>query len=92
VQRRLLAQCAWLSTGRPEHLARVADIDDWLLEQAKPEIFDDGAPANVLTQHRRRFGQLCAALSEKGYPRPQEMSVFDFNSAVDYLNEKHKPT
>jgi hypothetical protein len=68
----------------------VAEVDAWLLEQITPQIFDDGDPRNVLTQDRRRFGQLCAALSGLGYPRPHELTVFDFNSAVDYLNSKQK--
>jgi hypothetical protein len=68
----------------------VAEVDAWMLEQLAPQIFDDGDARNVLTQNRRRFGQLCAALSSMGYPRPQELSLFDFHSAVDYLNSKQK--
>ena len=88
----MVAQCAWLRTGQARYLATVAEVDEWLLGQLTPQIFDDDSPANVLTEHRRRFGQLCAALSSLGYPRPQELTVFDFNSAVDYLNSKQKPS
>jgi len=87
-QKRLLAQCAWLRTEEPSYLATVAEVDAWMLEQMKPQIFDDGDVRNVLTQNRRRFGQLCAALSTMGYPRPQELDVFSFHSAVDFVNSK----
>lgn len=85
-ERRLLAQCRYLATMQPEHLVTVAEVDAWLLEQAAPEIFDEGSPANVLTQHRRRFGQLCAALTAAGYAQPQLLPLYELNCAVDYLN------
>lgn len=88
-QRRVLALLDYALTGEVRHLHTIAEIDEWLLEQSKPDIFDDGHPDNVLTQARRRFGSLCAALAEKGYPRPQELTLFDFDSAVAYLNEKN---
>jgi len=90
-QRRLLAYCDLvLSGGDAHYLQAIAAIDAWLLDQLKPEIFDAGDPRNVLVAHRRRFGAACAALAESGYPRAQELTVFDFNSAVSHLVEKHK--
>jgi hypothetical protein len=71
--------------------ATIAEVNAWLLEQLRPEIFDDGSPANVLTLHRRRFGQLCAALTAAGYAQPQLLSVYDLHAAVDYLNASRKP-
>lgn len=68
----------------------MAEVNAWLLDQAKPEIFDDGSPENVLTLARRRFGQTCAALASQGYPRAQEMTVFEFHAAIEYLTQKHQ--
>ncbi|MGI4869715.1 MAG: hypothetical protein ACRYFX_00905 [Janthinobacterium lividum] len=67
----------------------VTDVNNWLLDQNPPEIFDDGDSRNVLTQGRQRFGALCAALAGQGYPRPQELSVFDFHAAVAHLTAKN---
>ena len=91
MQRRLIAQSQWLATGEARHLAIVDEVNAWLLEQLVPEIFDDGAPQNALTLHRRRFGQLCAALTAASYAQPQLLTVYDLNCAVDYLNSKQKP-
>ena len=89
-QRRVLALCDYVATGSAKHLATIAAIDTWLLDLAPPEIFDDGAEGNVLTRQRRRFGQLCAALADQGFPRAFELTLFDFHAAVDHLVEKHK--
>lgn len=77
-------------SGESKHLDTIAAIDEWLLEQNLPQIFDEGDVRNVLVAHRRRFGAACAALAENSYPRAQELSVFEFNAAVDYLLAKQK--
>ncbi|TPG66063.1 hypothetical protein [Hymenobacter nivis] len=89
-QARTVALADYILTGAPKYLDAVAELDAWLLDQATPEIFDDGAPENVLTLNRRRFGHLCATLADQGFPRPHELTVFDFNAAIDYLAEKNK--
>lgn len=86
----MFALLDFASTGEPSYLELLTTIDEWLLDQLAPEIFDDGDARNVLTQARHRFGKLCAALTEQGFPSPQELTLFDFNQAVDYLIEKHK--
>ena len=78
-------------TQAAEHLTTLEQIDTWLLELARPEIFDDGDPRNVLVAQRRSFGQLCAALAEHGYPQAAQLPAFAFQSALDYLKEKHRP-
>jgi hypothetical protein len=77
-------------TGETRHLETVAAVDAWLLDQQVPQIFDDGDARNVLVAHRQRFGKACAALAEQGYPRAHEMTLFEFNAAVDYLLDKQK--
>lgn len=77
-------------SGESKHLDTIAAIDEWLLEQNLPQIFDEGDVRNVLVAHRRRFGAACAALAENGYPRAHKLSVFEFNAAVDYLLQKQK--
>lgn len=57
---------------------------------ARPEIFDEGDERNVLVERRRSFGQLCAALAEHGYPAAGGLPTFQFQSAIDYLHEKHQ--
>jgi hypothetical protein len=89
-QKRIVALCDFVLSGESRHLEAIKEIDEWLLEQNLPEIFDDGDRRNVLVAHRRRFGSACAALAENGYPRAQEMSLFDFNAAVDYLLDKQQ--
>lgn len=79
-----------LSGGGAHYLEIIAALDEWLLDQAKPDIFDEGDPRNVLVLARKRFGASCAALAEAGYPRAAELTVFDFNAAVDFLLSKHK--
>jgi hypothetical protein len=79
-----------LSNGDAHYLGLIATIDEWLLDQLKPDIFDHGDPRNVLVLARKRFGAACAALAEAGYPRAQELTVFDFNAAVDFLMSKQK--
>ncbi len=73
------------------HLATIEQIDAWLLEQARPDNFDDGAPGNVLTDQRKTFGQVCAALADAGFATAGELAVFHFESAIEYLKQKHQP-
>ena len=87
-QKRLLHLCDYVLDGDEAHLDAIAAIDTWLLDQRKPDIFDDGDPRNVSVLHRQRFGAACAALAEAGYARAGELTVFDFNSAVGYLLDK----
>lgn len=86
----MVALCDFVLSGEARHLEAIAAIDEWLLEQNLPQIFDEGDTRNVLVAHRRRFGSACAALAENGYPRAHELSVFEFNAAVDYLLQKQK--
>lgn len=86
----MLALCDFVLSGEARHLDAIKAIDEWLLEQNLPEIFDEGDRRNVLVAHRQRFGKACAALAESGYPRAQELTVFEFNQAVDYLLDKQK--
>ena len=79
-----------MATGDERHLQALALLDAWLLDQLTPDIYDDGSPENVLTLARRRFGQTCAALAEQGFPRAQELTLFDFHSAIDYLTSKRQ--
>ncbi|MCC3156426.1 hypothetical protein LJ737_04210 [Hymenobacter sp. 15J16-1T3B] len=88
LRRRLLAVCDYLATEAPEHLAVVAQVDAWLLDQQRPPCFDDGAPANVVQQMRRSFGHLCATLADHGTPQPELLTVFQFETRVDYLQQK----
>ena len=90
VQKRVLALCDFVLTGAVKHLDSLADLDAWLLDQQKPDIFDDGDPRNVSVEQRQRFGAACAALAEAGYPRAHELTLFDFNAAVNYLLDKNK--
>lgn len=73
------------------HLSTIEQIDAWLLALSRPDCFDDGDARNVLVHGRKAFGQLCAALAEQGYPNAAQMTVFAFQSTIDYLKEKHKP-
>ncbi len=85
-----MALADFVLTADERHLATIAGIDTWLLDQQKPDVFDDGAPGNVLTLHRQRFGKACAALAESGYHNAHTFSVFQFNSSVDYLLDKQQ--
>jgi hypothetical protein len=86
----VLALCDYVLSGERRYLELLTTLDEWLLDQAPPEIFDDGDARNVQVLGRQRFGKACAALAEQGYPNAAMLSLFDFNQAVDYLLEKHK--
>lgn len=87
----MLAVCDYILSQDTRHLDTVAQIDSWLLELQRPDIFDDGDARNVLVNTRRSFGSLCAALAENGFPAAGQLTTFQFQSAVDRLIEKHKP-
>ena len=87
----MLAVCDYVLTHEARHLDTLAQIDSWLLELQRPDIFDDGDARNVLVNNRRSFGSLCAALAENGFPDAGRLTTFHFQSAVDRLIEKHQP-
>lgn len=88
--RRFLALCDFVLTQEAQHLATIAQIDDWLFDLSRPSMFDDGHPDNVLTHKRRSFGQLCAALAEQGFVNPAQMTLYALHSAVEHLSNKNK--
>lgn len=86
----MLALCDFVITQDVRHLDTLTQIDAWLLELARPEIFDDGDARNVVMNTRRGFGQLVVALAEHNYPNAGQMTTYDFQQAINYLNQKHK--
>ena len=73
----------------PRHLARIQEIDKLLLEQSVPDIFDDGDARSVTTIARKQLLRLCAALSAAGINNPQELTLLNFHSQVEFLSEKY---
>jgi hypothetical protein len=71
------------------HLARIQEIDKWLLEQSVPDIFDDGDGRNVTTIARQKIIKLCAALAET-YSQPENMTLVAFHGAIDYITQKNE--
>ena|GEM_PF-2662475 len=86
----MVAVCDFVLTGEATHIDTLQEIDSYLLDLARPDIFDDGDPRNVVVEKQQRFGKLCAALADQGFPRAGELTLFDFHSAIDYLIEKNK--
>ncbi|NML67599.1 hypothetical protein HHL22_20555 [Hymenobacter sp. RP-2-7] len=89
-QRRALALCQLVATGEARYQQEIDLLDAWLLDQLKPEVYDDDSPENVLTLHRRQFGATCAAMAAQGFPRAQELSLADFHSALEHLLQKNQ--
>jgi len=90
MKRRVLALHDYFESGDMAHLKTVERIDDAMLEMMAPEVWETGDPDNALVLRRRAFGQLCGVLSEHGVPSPEELTVFQFQTRVDYVTAKIK--
>lgn len=72
------------------YVVTAAAIDDLLLDLNEPEVFETGDPDNTLVLRRRGFAQLCGLLAEHGVAEPEQLSVFQFQSRVDFVTAKIK--
>lgn len=80
--------CDWVLTGDVQFLSVLEQVEAWMLDLVRPDIFDDGHEANVLTRMRRSFASLCAVMAEHGTPRAEEMPLYDFHARFEYLREQ----
>lgn len=90
MKRRVQALHDYIDSGEFKHLKKVEEIDNALLDIMAPEVWETGDPDNALVLRRRAFGQLCGVLSEHGVPHPEELTVFQFQTRVDYVTAKIK--
>lgn len=90
LRRRAVALCDYLLEEDVKHLATVQQVDEALLDLNPPEQFDDGHPGNVVVLRRRAFTQLCAVLNDHGVPEPGKLTVYDFYTRLQYVQEKMK--
>jgi hypothetical protein len=84
-----LALADYMLSNDPSYLAKIREIDSWLLEQSVPDIFDDGDSRNVSTIARQKFIKLCAALAET-YNQPENLTLVAFHGAIDHITQKHE--
>ncbi|SNC62228.1 hypothetical protein SAMN06265337_0628 [Hymenobacter gelipurpurascens] len=83
-----MALCDYLLSGEASYLKIVEEVDRWLLEAARPDVFHDGDPDNVLTSMHRNFENLCALLAETGTPDAGNLPVFQFQARLAWLERK----
>ena len=68
----------------------IRSIEDYILSRNPPRNFIDNSSDNSLIQMDLSFGKLCASLEEAGIKEPKNLTVFDFNTKLDYFQEKAK--
>ncbi len=86
-----MALADYMLSNDTAYLTKIKEVDAWLLEQNKPDIFDDGDARNVVSVARINFIKVCAVLTEQGFSSPEKMTLVAFHGAIDYLSAKHKP-
>ena len=68
----------------------VRSIDDHLMSMNEPGNFADGSSENVMLQMDLSFERLCTSIEEAGIKEPKKLTVFEFNSKLDYFEAKAK--
>ncbi|MDF7810699.1 hypothetical protein [Hymenobacter sp. YC55] len=80
--------CDYLLSEDARHLAVIREVDKWMMELSRPDMFSDGDPDNVITQLHRSFENLCANLATNGTPNAGELPLFQFHARLSWLQKK----
>ena len=85
----LLAKVSHILDPADETIKALNDAFAILVGQQKPACFRDSGP-HVLTQMEKGFGKLLVTLSECGCPNPDSLTVFQFYTWLESLEEKYE--
>lgn len=68
--------------------ALIRSVDSYVISINTPKIFSNESEDNVLRGMDLSFENLCASMEEAGINNPKGLSVFEFNSKLDYFESK----
>jgi hypothetical protein len=74
-------------TANPE----IAQIEDWLRNESKPENFDFSNPENAVDERRRAFETVCAALAMNNVPGAEYLTAYKFHARILYISSHKGP-
>jgi hypothetical protein len=55
-----------------------------------PKDFTPNNPENVIVQLDKSFENICSALTDAGVQDPKKLSLLEFYSRIEHLEQKHK--
>ena len=67
----------------------IASIDDYIVSLNPPKDFSDTADSCII-HLEKSFEYLCTSMEEVGISSPKKLSVYEFNSKIDYFKSKNK--
>lgn len=73
-----------------KELELIRDADDYLLSTIAPKEYDERKPESVVNQMDKSFEKICSTLEEVGVSNPKNLSIFEFESRIEYFREKNK--
>lgn len=68
----------------------VRSIDDYLISRNPPGNFLDSSSENEIIRMDIAFQKVCTSMEEVGVKDPAKLTVFEFESKVDYYEDKAK--
>jgi hypothetical protein len=68
--------------------ALLEQIQQDLLEQIRPHVFNEGSVESVLHKREESFVRLCLELEKKGIKSPEDLSTYKYYKAVELIKEE----
>ena len=68
----------------------ISNIDSYLLSLNEPKDFRESSEDNAVRNYELSHGRLVASMEESGVINPNQLTVFEFETRLDYLQSKKK--
>jgi hypothetical protein len=88
MERKANYQLDYILEGKESLLQLIEDADDYLISQMAPKDYDENNTMSAINQMDKAFENLCSSLEEMGVSRPKELTVFEFESKIEYFKRK----
>lgn len=90
MMRKIKAQHNYISNSDDKFLSLINSVNEYLSKVDQPKNFNYSDPNNYISSFRKSFSHICTSLEELGINNPSKLTVFDFNSKVEYFERKFK--
>lgn len=90
LKRRAMALLDYNIDGDDKHLHLVQQLNNYILEQHKPQNLNMGNPDNEFFKMSEAFENLCAIMEEHHVTDPANMPVYSLYKRLEYLEKRHK--
>lgn len=67
---------------------RLNEVKDYFIDKQKPNVFDPFSELCYYVINEKSFEDVCMMMEESGVLKPKDLSLFEFQSKLVYLQKK----